>query len=234
VRPGVCARPATGSDLDDLAALCLAARTELQVGPQLCTDDPQHLREQLGLLLACPGGTVIAGTMDDEVAGLLLARVIGPGLFCDATALTIEALYVRHDARRQGLGHALLFAAASLAQQAGADEVYASPLPGARGMLRFLARVGFAPTASYRVVATSVLQRRLAQDPAATRAAVTGRFGRQRLDGLIARRRQARVFEFELASADADVATQLRSSITMQVNRAVQIRRPASSRTTTS
>ena len=234
MRPGVCTRPATPDDLDGLVALCLEARSELQVGSQLCTDDPQRLRDQLVLLTTSPGGTILAGTLDDEVAGLMLARVVGPGPFSDVVALSLEALYVRGDARRRGLGHALLVAAAALAEEVGATEVYASPLPGARGMHRFLARIGFAPAAAHRVVTTSALQRRLAQDPSAVLGAVMGRQPRQRLEDLIARRRQARAAQSEVAAAPAPGARQVRTSISMQVSRAVQTRRPSSSTTTTS
>jgi GNAT superfamily N-acetyltransferase len=231
VRPGVCTRPATADDLDGLVTLCLEARSELQVGSQLCSDDPQRLRDQLVLLMSSPGGTILTGTVDDEVAGLLLARVVGPGPFSDVVALNLEALYVRAGARRRGLGHALLVAAASLADEVGATEVYASPLPGARGMHRFLARIGFAPAAAHRVVTTSALQRRLAQDPSALLGAMTGRLPRQRLEDLIARRRQARALQVDAAATSPETARQARSSISMQVNRAVQTRRPSSSTT---
>lgn len=234
MRPGVSTRPATAEDLDGLVALSLEARSELQVGSQLCTDDPQRLRDQLVLLSASPGGTVLVGTVDDEVAGLLLAHVVGPGPFTDVVALNLEALYVRSDARRRGLGHALLVAAATLAEEVGATEVYASPLPGARGMHRFLARIGFAPAAAHRVVTTSALQRRLAQDPSALLGAVTGRQPRQRLEDLIARRRQARAAQGDATRAPAEASRQARASISMQVSRAVQTRRPSSSTTTIS
>jgi len=234
VRPGVCTRPATSDDLDGLVTLCLEARSELQVGSQLCTDDPQRLRDQLVLLMTSAGGTVLAGTVDDEIAGLLLAHVVGPGPFTDVVALNLEALYVRGDARRRGLGHALLVAAATLADEVGATEVYASPLPGARGMHRFLARIGFAPAAAHRVVTTSALQRRLSQDPSAVLGAVTGRQPRQRLEDLIARRRQARAAQTGGAPVPAEPSRQARASISMQVSRAVQTRRPSSSTTTIS
>jgi GNAT superfamily N-acetyltransferase len=230
VRPGLSTRPATPLDLDGLVALSLQARAELQVGSQLCSDDPQRLREQLVLLTAVPGGTILTGTVDDEIAGLLLARVVGPGPFSDVVALSLEGLYVRRDARRRGLGHALLVAAASLADEVGATEVYASPLPGARGMHRFLARIGFAPVASHRVVTTSALQRRLAQDPSVVFGVVTGRAPRQHVEDLIARRRQARAAEAAKAAA-AEATRQARASISMQVSRAVQTRRPSSSTT---
>ncbi len=232
MRPALGTRPATPDDLDGVVTLSLEARSELQVGSQLCTDDPQRLRDQLVMLMTSPGGTILVGTLDDEVAGLMLARVIGPGPFSDVVMLSLEALYVRSDARRRGLGHALLAAAASLAEEVGATEVYASPLPGARGMHRFLARTGFAPAAAHRVVTTSVLQRRLAQEPSAVLGPVTGRVPRKRLEDLIARRRQARAAQGD-GTAPVQAARQVRTSMSMQVSRAVQTRRPSSSSTTT-
>lgn len=233
MRPGACTRPATPEDLDGLVALCLEARAELQVGSQLCSDDPQRLRDQLVLLMNAPGGQVLAGVVDDEVAGLLLARTIGPGPFSDVVVLNLEAIYVRVAARRRGLGHALLLAAAALADEVGATEVYASPLPGARGMHRFLARIGFAPAAAYRVATTSALQRRLAQEPSAVVPTSTGQLPRRRLEDLIARRRKARAAQGGVESA-AEAARQVRTAISMQVSRAVQTRRPSSSSTATS
>ena len=50
------------------------ARQEAAVGAQLCTDDADRLRDQLGALLAVPGGRVLLALLDDEPAGLLLAR----------------------------------------------------------------------------------------------------------------------------------------------------------------
>ncbi len=232
MRPGVSVRPATGEDLDGLVTLCLEARDELQVGSQLCTDDPQRLRDQLVLLMSSPGGTVMAGLVDGEVGGLVLARVMGGGLFSDVVALNLEAIYVRSSARRRGLGHAMLSAAVSLAEEAGATEVLASPLPGARGMHRFLARIGFAPAASHRVVTTSALQRRLQQDAPAPVSTMTGQLPRRRIEDLIARRRRARAAEAEPAPAEA--TPQSRRSISMQVSRAVQTRRPSSPTTVTS
>lgn len=191
VRPGVQARAARPDDLDDLVHLCMEARKESGMGAQLCTDDAERMRRQVGALLAVEGGLVLVGTLDEQPAGLLLARVVGPGPFTDATTLALEAVFVMHTARRRGLGHALLAAAAQAAEEHGAVEVYASPLPGARGMQRFLARLGFAPAAAFRVAGTAALQRRLAHDPAAVGPAV--RRGAPRgLEDLIARRRQAR------------------------------------------
>ena len=230
MRIGVQVHPAQPGDLDSLVALVLTARQEAGVGSQLCTDDAARLHDQLGTLLGVPGGRILLALLDGEPAGLMLGRIVGPGPFTDVVAMDIEAVYVKPDARRRGLGRALLVAAVAMADEAGATELYSSPLPGARGMQRFLARVGFAPAASHRAVSTAVLQRRLAQDHVPGTA--------RRLEDLIARRRQSRGArqgsdEAPTTAAKASNADQSRSSITMQVNRAVQSNRPPSSSTTT-
>ncbi|GEL93630.1 GNAT family N-acetyltransferase [Cellulomonas composti] len=204
-----------------LVELCLAARQEASVGSQVCTDDAERLRRQLGSLVA-DTGIVLVGFVDDQPAGFLLARLVGPSLFTDASAIVIEALYVVGSARRRGLGHVLLGLAANEAEARGACELFSSPLPGARGMQRFLARLGFTSAATHRVVTTSALQRRLAHDlasstPGARRPAPRG------LEDLIARRRHAR--ESRRVPEDQIAST------SMQVNLAVHTRRPSPSST---
>lgn len=226
MRPGVHVRRASSSDLEDLVDLCLLARAESGVGRQLCTDDRARLREQLSTLASVPGGVALVATCDGEPAGLALGRVLGPGPLATTAVLSLDAVYVRPHQRRRGLGHALLHAVAEAADAAGADDVYAAPLPGSRGMQRFLARVGFAPAAAHRVVSTSVLQRRLALDVQvpALRPASRG------LEDLIARRRRARA----RAAGELETVRQAGTSMSMQVSRAVHTRLPSASSTTTS
>jgi GNAT superfamily N-acetyltransferase len=236
VRSPVTVRPARPEDLDVLVDLSLAARAESLVGPQLCTDDGDRLRHQIGALIAEPGACGLVGTLDGTVCGLLLARVSGPNLFTDEVSVSLETVYVAEGARRRGVGHALLGALTDQAREVGATDVIAVPLPGARGMLRFLARLGFAPAAAHRVASTEQLQRRL-QAEGGRPAPRTGRTG---IDDLIARRRRARTTRATgsadpVARASAAEAGQAgRSSISMQVSRAVQSRRPRGSSTTTS
>jgi GNAT superfamily N-acetyltransferase len=235
VRPCVQVRPAEPADLTDLATLCLEARGESAVGAQLCTDDGLRLRNQLGTLLAAPGGQVLVGLLDDEPAGLLLASVVGPSPFTDEVSLNLEAIYVAPHARRRGLGRALLARALDVATQSGVHEVYAAPLPGSRGMQRFLARVGFAPAAAHRVASAQALQRRLSGDQGTAR-----RNAPKGIEDLIARRRRVRSAaraeavavrdQPEISAADQ----RRRSSISMQVSRAVQSRTESESTTTIS
>lgn len=236
MRSPVAVRPARPEDLDVIVDLSLAARAESLVGPQLCTDDGDRLRHQIGALIAEPGACALVGSLDDTVCGLLLARVSGPNLFTDEVSVALEAVYVAEGARRRGVGHALLGALTEQARQVGAADVIAVPLPGARGMLRFLARLGFAPAAAHRVASTEQLQRRLQAEGGRP----APRAGRTGIDDLIARRRRARTTRATGAAdgvaraSAADAGQAGRSSISMQVSRAVQSRRPRGSSTTTS
>jgi len=242
VRPGAQVRLATADDLDGLVALCLVARAESTTPLDASAAGADVLRDQLAAILAAPGGTILLGVLDERPAGLLLARVVGPGPFAPDLTLHVEALYVEDGARRRGLGHALLAGACRAAEEAGATQVFAVHLPGARGVQRFFVRMGFAPAAAHRVVATQTLQRRLAGEP--LRAGSHRRGAARGLEDLIARRRQVRT-ETETgpvdlrdvrATLDAEATDQVagRESISMQVKRAVASRRDSESSTTIS
>ena len=186
-RPGTHVRVAEPGDIADLVALSLEARGESTVGPQLCTPDPELLAEQLRLFASSEEGRILVVFVEEVLAGLLLSRFVGPGLFTDERAVHVEAIYVAAPFRRRGIGHALLAELGNLAQETGARHIYAVPLPGARGMQRFLARLGFAPAAAFRVVTLAALQRRLAIRGAGPRPVSRSRG----LERLIARRRVA-------------------------------------------
>ncbi|MCL3861998.1 GNAT family N-acetyltransferase [Actinotalea sp. K2] len=227
----------------ELVTLCLAARKESSVGTQVCSPDPEVLAHQLGALTAVEGGTVLVARSDQRVVGLLLGRVVGPNPFTDEANLAVEVLYVGAEHRRRGVGHALMVGALDVAAASGAEHIYATPLPGARGMQRFFVQLGFAPAAAHRVVSTSALQRRLAAD-----LGVTRRGSARGLEGLIARRRQSRLdstrsggepprpgtVDLAIGAEEDGIGQAGRSSISRQVRRAVQTRRDAESSTTIS
>ena len=184
-RAGVHVRAAEPEDVARLVPVCLAARAESTVGPQLCSPAAQVLDEQLRLFASHSGAHVLLAEVDGEVTGLLLARVVGPGAFSQDRAVHVEAVYVAAEHRRRGIGHALVGALASIAEEAEVRHVYAVPLPGARGMQRFLARLGFAPAAAFRVVPLAARQRRRAARTAGLRALARARG----IERLVARRR---------------------------------------------
>ena len=201
VLSGTQVRPAVPGDVPDLVALCLEARDESTVGPQLCSSDAEVLADQLRTFGSSDGGTVLTGLVEGEVVGVLLARVSGPGLFAAERAVRVEAVFVSAAHRRRGVGHALIAELLVLAEAVEARHVYAVPLPGARGMQRFLARLGFAPAAAFRFASVAALQRRLAERSAVGLGLVRARG----IERLIARRRVAtgargRVSQGEAAS----------------------------------
>lgn len=199
MRAAVEVRPAGHDDLAAVAELAALACDESPYGPQSASGDPSRLLEHLSVLIA-GGGHVLVAVQDGVACGFLLARLIGPHLFAEHPSVYIDAIYVGSDDRRHGVGHALVGGAADIAAESGAANVYCAPAPGARGMQRFLARLGFGPAAGHRVVQTATLQRRLAQDAPPSRR--DGRREPRRdsrrdatraaIEDLVARRRRAR------------------------------------------
>lgn len=222
MRSGIDVGPVRPEDFDGVVDLCLRARAENWTGPQMCSGDAATIARHLGALTAAPGATVLVARGDDEVVGLLLGRLIGPNVFTDEVNLAVEAVYVQPAHRRRGVGHALMQSVVELALAAGAENVYAAPLPGARGVQRFFVRLGFAPAASHRVTGTAALHRRLAAEVARRRPT-------RGVDDLIARRRQSRG---DLASVALWESS--RTAISRHVSRAVQMRRDMESSTTIS
>ncbi|PZR51905.1 GNAT family N-acetyltransferase [Xylanimonas oleitrophica] len=189
-------RPADRDDLVAVAALTAAARAVAPLGVPAEHATEDALLTHLSVYLAS-GGQVLVAEVDGQVVGFLLARTVGPHLFATESALVVDTLFVAPDARRRGVGHSLVSGAAALAGEAGAQHVYGVPPAGDRGMQRFLARLGFAPAAGHRVVATSALLRRFAQEGTALpRREVRPRGRREStraaIEEIIARRRRAR------------------------------------------
>lgn len=223
MRSGVEVRPIRPQDLDDVVALCLRARAEAWTGAQVCSGDADTVARHVGALTSAPGATLLVARDTDGVVGILLGRLLGPNVFTDDVNLAVEAVYVDPRQRRRGVGHALMQSAVEIALAAGAENVYAAPLPGARGVQRFFVRLGFAPAASHRVMAVAALHRRLAAEGARRRGPRGG------LEEVIARRRQSRG-----ESGSAALFAAPRGAISRHVSRAVQTRRPLESSTTIS
>ncbi|MGI5186582.1 N-acetyltransferase family protein [Promicromonospora sp. CA-289599] len=184
-------RPAREDDLPAVAALAAEARDDSPTGAQLGAQDTGRLLEHLSVLLAA-GGHVLVAEQNGQVAGVVLGRVVAAYLFAPRASLYLDMVFVAPRARRHGVGHALLRAATDLAAEHGCEDIYSAPVPGNRGVQRFLARLGFAPAAGHRVASVAALQRRLASEAAARDAHASRRFARVGLEDLIARRRRAR------------------------------------------
>ena len=170
----------------------------------------------------------LAGALASEVG-----PVVAAGPFTDEVSMTVEAVYVGVAQRRRGVGHALMSAAVELGERAGVAHVFATPVPGARGMQRFFVRLGFGPAAGYRVATLAALRRRLT--PAVTPALVQGpRRSLPGLNDLIERRRSTRAATGELPVIPAAAPQELPDATMKQVSRAVHSRLAAESSTTIS
>lgn len=181
-------RDITPAELPEVARLAVIAREESSFGTQVCVGEEERIERHLAVFAQTPGGSVLVAHVDGAVAGFALVRLIEPGAFTDKAALYLEAIFVSDADRRRGIGHSLLEAVAHRGLETDAHDIYALPLPGSRGVQRFLARLGFAPAASHRVVSVHTLLRNIASESKHSTRRSSGRV----LDDLIARRRRAR------------------------------------------
>ena len=169
-------------DEEDLLRLWLLAREDVgPLGRPLGTTSPEALRPRLRAALAGDDVQIVLARWDGRPAGYSLVRVVPVAALLDGSAVQIEHLYVVPELRRHGVARALLAAVTGIAERAGAEQIVSSAPPGARDSHRFLARLGFSPVVVRRVVATSVLRRKLA-----------GEARRGGLEDLLSRRRSLR------------------------------------------
>ncbi len=165
-RTHVAVRDAVPDDLPELVDLwgqmsAAAGRTERAVGVSPETAVLERLRE----VTQSPDRRLVVATVAGEVAGMAVLTHGGVLPMVDTTAIHVHYLHVRDGFRRRGVGHALLGAAASWAEERGADQVITALPANAREANRFFARLGFAQTVVRRVTSTTALRRRLALDP---------------------------------------------------------------------
>jgi GNAT superfamily N-acetyltransferase len=169
---------ASSEDLESLARLWVTARTSY-LAPE-AGDAPPTMAETLREALQRECVEVFLARADQRDVGfLVLSR--GPLLpLLDDVSVSIEHLYVVEEARRLGVGHALLARATARAEQLGATQISTTvPAPG-RDAQRFFARLGFGPFVVRRVTSVATLRRRLSWED------------HPRLDATVLRRRSLR------------------------------------------
>ncbi|WP_158545943.1 GNAT family N-acetyltransferase [Blastococcus sp. TF02A-30] len=122
--------------------------------------DPHHEV----VLAVLPGPSAADGGADTaEVAvGLAVLGVDPLSVVLGVPQVTVDNLVVHREHRRRGAGAALLAAAAEHASRVGAAHVVAAVGGHEAERQRFLARMGFAPLTTRRIVAVETLGRTLA------------------------------------------------------------------------
>lgn len=140
------ARPATPSDLPQLAALATEALAELaplRGGAVFVHREGRAapVEETLRRDLEADDATVIAGTIDDTVVGYAAGRT---ETLRDGTTLgVIDDLYVVEGARSVGVGEVMMGELLEWFRSQGCAGVDATALPGNRATKNFFERSGF-------------------------------------------------------------------------------------------
>lgn len=180
-RTGVRVRPAVVADIAELVELWgelqTSARDPLLSRARL-TEAPEVLAgRRLAALLDNPlARVVVAEDRTGRIVGMALLAAEQFGEFFEVSAVHLSHLVVHEHHRRRGIGHALLAAAATYAEEFGVEQMVVSVPPTLREAHRFFARLGFVPLVSRRVATVAVLRRRLSDGSGS------------RLDGLVRRR----------------------------------------------
>jgi GNAT superfamily N-acetyltransferase len=181
-------RVATENDLPDLLLLWPELRhsggRQIREALYLAIDD---VGERLRDSIHNPEHRVLVATCSDRICGMTILTRTSLGPLSDVTAVQLHHLVVASAHRRSGVGHALLAAAASYADEIGADHVLVGVAPGLRDTNRFYARLGFSPVLVRRMTTVTALRRRLtdSEHPVAALEELTRR-------RLIARPRRSR------------------------------------------
>ena len=159
-RPSIAVRDACPDDLPAVREMWAELR---EIGGRLERATPPATADgALDRLLAItmdPDSRALIALSGDEVAGMAVLTCSQYAPLFYQIAVHVHYLHVREGHRRRGVGKALLAAAASFAEEIGAEHLLTSVLPQLRETNRFYARLGFSPVVVRRSVPVAVLRR---------------------------------------------------------------------------
>ena len=164
-RSPVLTRTATLADVPSLAALWrelrqVGGRAERAVNPVAIPD----VEQRLAATIEDPDCRVVLTTADGQPAGMAVFRVACPDPLSSQQVVQLMHVIVSDGARRRGVGHALVAAAADFAEERQVEHLTAGMYPSLRDASRFYARLGFAPVLVQRVAPVAAVRRRLGAD----------------------------------------------------------------------
>ncbi len=122
----------------------------------------EPLGEVLRSALSAPDQVLVAGDIDDVVLGVAAARVHRPTSAPGHPIGVVEMLYVEPQARRVGVGEAMMNVVIAWGEEVGCHGIDAPALPGSREAKAFFETVGL-------VTRVLVMHRRI--DPTTRRPA---------------------------------------------------------------
>lgn len=158
--------------------------------PDLESQAYQDAAAALARIAVDPDQRLLVGVLDGEVAGAVhLARSPLTPIHADSAVYVLH-LHVLEDYRRHGVGHALLEATVSWAEEKDSSHVVAAVSASSRDANRFMARLGLAQVATIRGATVAALRAKLPGEPA---PAVARRDARsQRVVGKVLAQRRSR------------------------------------------
>jgi GNAT superfamily N-acetyltransferase len=162
-RSHVTVRVAGEADVADLVLLwgelkrCGALNSRLAA----LTDD-RRIEERVRRLLSHPGGRILIAFTSDAPVGMAMLTTVPLGALNQTVCVQVEYTVVAEAFRRRGIGRALMDAAASYAEEIGAEQITVSVSPMSREANRFYAQLGLTPLSVRRVAPASALRRRIA------------------------------------------------------------------------
>jgi len=151
---------------------------------------PRDAESAVARIAADPDQRLLVAVQDaDPVGAVLLVRAPLTPLHSDL-ALHVLHLHVREDARRHGVGRALMEATVSWAEEKDTTHILAAAAVGSRDTNRFLARLGLAQVAVVRAATVGSLRAKLPLEPPV--AARVGSRAHRSVGQVLARRRSLR------------------------------------------
>lgn len=144
----------------------------------------------LARIAADPDERLLVGVYEDKVVGAAHLLRAGISPIHTETAIHVTHLHVLGNARRHGVGKALMEAAVSWAEEKDTSHLIAAASVHSRDANRFMARLGLSQIATVRAAAIPALRAKLPVEPPAG-AMVTSRHQRS-VGQVIAQRRLQR------------------------------------------
>jgi GNAT superfamily N-acetyltransferase len=141
-------------------------------------------------IAADPDQRLIVGVLDGEVVGAvhLLRSPMAP--IYSEQAIHVTHLHVLDEYRRHGVGHALIEATVTWAEEKDTGHVLAAASVNSRDANRFMARLGLSQVAIVRGATVAALRSKLPVEPPA--AARVGRRSHRSVGQVLAQRRSQR------------------------------------------
>ena len=178
-RQQVLVREAVPSDAEALVRLWHEAGHGLEQLPGLSEQAPRALRQ----ISEAPDDRLMVGVLDGQVVCALHMWRGRISPLHTETVVHTSFLLVRPDYRRHGCAQALLLSAVAFAEECGVEHVTAITNSSSRDSNRYLARLGLATVATFRMASVSLLRSKLAPE---------GRLSGRRHHHVLAQRRSMR------------------------------------------